>query len=67
MCLKMSFGGVVENRTIRIRLKDDVFRKYKVYCAIANLTLTDQTNKIINKFVEETEQQIKIIKISDSH
>lgn len=56
----------MENRTIRIRLSDDVFRKYKVYCAIADLSLTDQTNQIIKKFVEDTEKQIKIIKVKDS-
>lgn len=54
----------MENRTIRIRLKEETFRKYKVYCAIANLSITEQTNQIIKKFVEDTEAQIKIINIS---
>lgn len=54
----------MENRTIRIRLKDDTFRKYKVYCAIANLSITEQTNQIIKKFVDDTEAQIKIINVS---
>ena len=53
----------MENRIIRIRLKDDVFRKYKVYCAIADISMTDQTNNIIKAFVEQTEAEIKIIKV----
>lgn len=54
----------MENRTIRIRLKEETFRKYKVYCAIANLSITEQTNLIIKKFVDDTETQIKIINVS---
>ena len=53
----------MENRIIRIRLKDDTFRKYKVYCAIADVSLTDQTNLLIKAYVEKTESEIKIIKV----
>lgn len=52
-------------RTIRIVLNEEMFRKYKVYCAIENLSMTDQTNMIIKKFVEETESMIKIIKVDN--
>lgn len=59
-------GGKLENRVIRIRLKDDVFRKYKVYCAIANISVTEQTNMIIKKFVDDQQQIIKIINVSNN-
>ena len=55
----------MENRTIRIRLKEDTFHKFKVFCALENISLTDQTNKIIKNYVEETEKKIKIIKIEN--
>ncbi len=52
-----------EKHTIRIVLNEETFRKYKVFCAIANLSMTDQTNLIVQKFVKDAEMQIKIIKI----
>lgn len=52
-------------RTVRIVLCEETFRKYKVYCAIANLSMTDQTTLLIKKFVDEAESMIKIIKIDD--
>ena len=55
----------LETRVIRIRLRPEVFRKYKVFCAISDISLTDQTNKIIGEFVEKTEKEIKIIKVND--
>lgn len=53
----------MQERMMRLRLKDEVFRKYKVYCAINNLSLTQQTSLLITKFVEEQQQEVKIIKI----
>jgi hypothetical protein len=57
----------MEKRTIRIVLNEETFRKYKVYCAIENLSMTDQTNLIIKKFVDDTEKIIKIIKIDEKY
>ena len=56
----------MEKRTIRIVLNEETFLKYKVYCAIANITMTDQTNKLIKKFVEEQSKNIKIINVITS-
>lgn len=55
-------GNFMEKRTVRIVLNEENFRKYKVYCAIENISMTDQTNKIINRFIEEQNKIIKIIK-----
>lgn len=52
----------MEKRTIRIVLNEDNFRKYKVYCAIEDVSMTDQTNKIVSKFIQEQNLLIKIIK-----
>lgn len=55
-----------ELRVIRIKLPDNIFRKYKVYCAINNISVTEQTNKLVRKFVQETEKEIKVIKLDDT-
>lgn len=49
-------------RTIRVVLNEETFRKYKVYCAIGDLSMTDQTTELVQKFVKECENNIKIIK-----
>lgn len=51
----------MERRTIRLTLTEDNFRKFKVYCAINDISMTDQINKIVFKFVEEQNNDIKII------
>ncbi len=53
-----------EKRVVRIVLNEETFRKYKVYCAIANLSMTDQTNMIVQQYVKDMELQVKIIKIA---
>lgn len=50
---------------IRIRLKEENFRKYKVLCAIRNISMTDQTNEIVRNFIEEQSKNIKIVKIEN--
>ena len=53
----------MDKRTIRIVLNEETFLKYKVYCAIADISMTDQTNEIIKKFVDEMAKSVKIIKV----
>jgi hypothetical protein len=55
----------VTKRIVRIVLNEETFRKYKVFCAMADLSMTDQTNIIIRKFVEDAEKEVKIIKITN--
>lgn len=53
----------MEDRIIRVRLKDEVFRKYKVFCAINDISMTDQVNKLVRKFIEEQNENIKVINV----
>ena len=46
---------------IRIRLKEDQFRRYKVLCAIENKSMTDKTNEIIRGYLDEQAQKVKVI------
>ncbi len=49
---------------IQIRLNVELFKKFKVYCAINGLSMTDQTNIIVRNFIEEQNKVIKIINTS---
>ena len=53
----------MEDRIIRVRLKDEQFRKYKVFCAINDISMTDQVNKLVRRFIEEQNESIKVVKI----
>lgn len=57
----------MEDRIIRVRLKDEVFRKYKVFCAINDITMTDQVNKLVRKFIEEQNESIKVVKVTKTN
>lgn len=50
-------------KTIRLRLTDDLYRKYKVYCAINDVTMTQQTENIVREFIKSQNENIKIIKV----
>lgn len=52
-----------DDKIVRIKLRDECFRKYKVFCAIADITMTDMTNRIIKEYVDEQEKIVKIVKI----
>jgi len=56
---------VIKDRTVRVILREDTFRKFKVYCAINDLSMTQQVNNIVKKFVDEQQEMIKIIKTID--
>lgn len=53
----MSIQGIV-----RVRLPEDLMRKYKVFCAMNDMTITAQTEHIIREFIKESSKSIKIIK-----
>jgi hypothetical protein len=48
-------------RYIRIRLKEEQFRKYKVLCAIENVSMTDKTNEIVRGFIDSQSEKVKIV------
>jgi len=62
--LSLIFNRVLQmaDRYIRIRLKEEQFRKYKVLCAMDDVSMTDKTNQIVRQFIEEAGKHVKIIK-----
>lgn len=58
--------GIMEARIIRIRLTEELFRKYKVLCAINDLSMTQQTENIVRNFIKEQGEVIKIINTKDA-
>jgi hypothetical protein len=49
---------------VRLRLPNDLFRKYKVFCAINNLTMTQQTQHLVREFIEVQNKEIKIVNLN---
>ncbi len=49
-------------RSVRIILNEEAYRKYKVYCAMENISMTDMTNKLIENYIKECLEYIKIIR-----
>lgn len=52
------------DRFIRIRLKEEQFRKYKVLCAIENVSMTDKTNEIVRGYIDEQNKKVKVVLIA---
>ena len=46
---------------IRLRLPNELFRKYKVFCAINNLSMTQQTERVLRDHIAKQNETIKII------
>lgn len=49
-------------RSCRLQLPEELFMKYKVYCAMNDLSMTQQTEHIIREFIKIQNESIKIIK-----
>ncbi len=47
---------------VRIRLPEELMIKYKVFCAMNDTSMTQQTEYIIREFIKENSKNIKIIK-----
>lgn len=56
--------GYMTDRFIRIRLKEEQFRKYKVLCAIENVSMTDKTNEIVRGYIDEQNKKVKVVLIA---
>ena len=39
-------------RIVRVRLSEDSFRKFKVYCAMNDMTMTQQIDHIVREFIK---------------
>jgi len=61
--MTLAFGGKMAYTVVRIRLPNELFRKYKVYCAINNLSMTQQTERIVREFVTKQNEKIKIVNL----
>lgn len=53
----------MSDKFIRVRLTEDLFRKYKVYCAMNDLSMTQQTEHIVREFIKVQNEKIKIISV----
>lgn len=51
------------DKFIRVRLNDELFRKYKVYCAMNDLSMTQQTEHIVREFIKCQNEKVKIINL----
>lgn len=54
------------DRIIRVKIREELFRKFKVYCAIRDISMTDMTNKIVKDFVDIEQRSVKIINTEKS-
>lgn len=45
----------------KVCLSQEVYRKFKVFCAINDVTMTTQLNSIVKQFVDKQSETIKII------
>ncbi len=55
----------MSEKFIRIRLNEELFRKYKVYCAMNDLSMTQQTEHIVREFIKAQNDKIKIINVGN--
>lgn len=53
-----------QERMIRVRLTEELFRKYKVFCAINDLSMTQQTEHIVREFIKNQSESVKIIQMN---
>jgi hypothetical protein len=53
----------MSDKFIRVRLNDELFRKYKVYCALNDRSMTQQTEHIVREFIKVQNEKVKIINV----
>lgn len=56
-------GEMQKEGEVRTRLPIELFRKFKVYCAMNNLSMTQQIEHIVRDFIKISGDKVKIIKI----
>lgn len=49
-------------KIVRIRIKDAVFKKYKMICIEKDLSIPKQTTQLIKKFIEICEENQRLMK-----
>lgn len=53
-------------KVVRIKVSESLFLKYKVYCAMQNISMTDQTNRLIDDFIKKGQEKIRIVKVEEN-
>lgn len=50
-------------KSIRLQLPEELMKKYKVFCAIADKSMTEMTAHILRQYIKEQNENIKIINV----
>lgn len=58
--------GDILSRLIRLVLNEELFRKYKVFCAINDISMTQQTQKLVGEFIKNQNENIKVVNLKIS-
>lgn len=56
-------GNDMKLNLIRVRLPEELMKKYKVFCAISDMSMTQMTEHIVRDYIKSQNEIIKIIKI----
>lgn len=51
------------DKMIHIRLPEELYRKFKVYCAMNDMSMVQQCTHILREFIKEQSEHVKIIKL----
>ncbi len=52
----------MQERTVRLRIPEEIYRRFKVVCAEKNLSMPKQTAELIRQFVEVLEINVNLTK-----
>lgn len=52
-------------KSIRLQLPDELMKKYKVFCAMEEMTMTQMTTHILTEYVKKQNEIVKIIKTKE--
>ncbi len=53
----------MNHTTIRVKLPEELFRRYKVFCAMDNKNMTQMTAHIVREYVKQQNECVKIINV----
>lgn len=56
---------MIELKEVKLRMRMKEYRKYKVYCAMNDLSINRMTNELIKKFMDEQSEKVRIVKIKE--
>lgn len=53
----------MNTRMIRVRLPEELMKKYKVFCAINEMSMVQMTEHILREYIKSQNEIVKIVKI----